>query len=59
MHIKAVVVDGRVAFTGSGNLTRASRCNREVAFKIVGPPVSQIMAAVRAAQQAAVTSRVP
>lgn len=59
MHAKAVVIDSSVAFCGSANLTMASRCNREICFRIVGPPVAQIMAALGAARAAAVSRRLP
>lgn len=59
MHMKAVVFDGRVAFVGSSNITKASQCNWELSFKIVGAPVPQILAAVQKAILASVTSRLP
>ena len=43
VHVKGVVVDRRVAYTGSMNLTRAARTNREIMFKIRGPPVVQFL----------------
>ena len=43
VHVKGVVVDRRVAYTGSMNLTRAARTNREIMFKIRGAPVVQFL----------------
>jgi len=54
LHMKAVIVDERVGFAGSSNLTRASRINRELSFKIAGPPVQRMLEAVRAAEAVAV-----
>ena len=44
MHIKGVIVDRRVAYCGSMNITRSARTNREVMFKITGPPVRDLLA---------------
>ena len=49
MHMKGVIIDGRVAFTGGGNLTKAARGNRELFFRITGPQVAQIAQGVSAA----------
>ena len=43
MHLKSVVVNSHVAFSGSANLTKASRKNRELMFKHTGPPVGKIL----------------
>ena len=55
--MKTVILDERMGFAGSSNLTRASRINREMSFKIVGPPVQQMLEAARAAQAVAVAVR--
>ncbi len=49
MHVKAVVLDDRIAYAGSSNLTKASRVNRELVFRLTGPPVAAVLAAVAAA----------
>ena len=49
MHVKAVVLDDRIAYAGSSNLTKASRVNRELVFRLAGPPVAAVLAAVAAA----------
>ena len=49
MHIKAVIIDSRVAYTGTANITKSSRVNRELVHRIVGPPVSDILEAVLSA----------
>ena len=46
MHMKAVVIDGRIAYAGSANLTRQSRINKEVMFRITGPSVSELAQAI-------------
>ena len=43
VHVKAIVVDRRVAYIGSMNLTRSARANREIMFKIRGPPVRPLL----------------
>ena len=42
-HAKAVVVDRRLGFAGSGNLTCKSLRNRELVFEYAGPPARQIL----------------
>ena len=42
----AVVVDRRVLYTGSPNLTTKSTSNEEWAFKLVGPIVQQVLARI-------------
>ena len=42
-HIKAIVLDNRIAFSGGSNITRASRFNRELAFRFTGPIVKDIL----------------
>jgi len=49
MHLKAVVIDSRVAYAGSANCTRQARCNREVMLRLVGPPVTKVLAEISAA----------
>ena len=51
MHLKAVVLDGRVAFTGGCNMTKSSRGNRELTFRVTGPPVKKILQAILAAMR--------
>ena len=46
MHMKALVLDSRVAWTGSANWTRNSKTNFELVFRMVGPPVGSIKAAI-------------
>ena len=43
MHLKCVVIDKRLAFAGTANMTTSSRSNRGVVFKFRGPPVQQIL----------------
>ena len=42
-HTKVVVIDRRIAFTGSANVTNKSEKNAELVFLMKGPPVLQIM----------------
>lgn len=42
-HIKAVVVDRRVAYCGSMNFTRSARTNHEIVLKVRGPIVHEIL----------------
>ena len=42
-HKKVIVIDRRVAFTGSANMTNKSEKNAELVFIMKGPPVMQIM----------------
>ena len=49
MHTKAIVIDSRVAYAGGANCTRQSRCNRELMFRMVGPPVTDILSEISAA----------
>ena len=58
MHQKAVLVDDEIAFVGSANLTRQSRCNRELMCRIVGSSVPDILAEISATIAAAPESRV-
>jgi len=58
LHGKAVVVDDRIAFVGSANLTRQARCNREVMCRLVGAPVLDVLAEIVAATAAASEDRV-
>ena len=41
-HCKALVLDRRVVYTGSANLTGNSRRNREMVFRMTGPVVDQV-----------------
>ncbi len=49
-HMKAIVLDRRVAFTGSANATQKSLQNTEVTMRLVGPPVAAILAEIQAAR---------
>ena len=49
-HAKAVVVDRRVGFAGSGNLTGKSERNAELVFEYAGPPVMQILEFLQASR---------
>lgn len=51
MHLKAVVLDSRVAYSVSANLTLASRTNRELVFRLAGPSAGPVLAAVADAFQ--------
>ena len=42
-HVKGVVVDRRALYTGSANLTRKSRDNEEICFRITGPTVQAVL----------------
>ena len=53
MHYKAIVLDSRVAYPGGANVTMAARANRELVFWMCGPPVAQILEALREAMAAA------
>ena len=55
MHLKAVVLDGRVAFSGGCNMTRSSRGNRELTFRVTGPAVTPILQAISAAMRSGAT----
>ena len=43
LHVKGVVFDSRVAFSGSMNLTRSARTNKEVMFRMTGPVVVEFL----------------
>ena len=47
-HAKAVVVNRRVAFTGNENVSKASRSNNGLLFRLQGNVVQQILAALAA-----------
>ena len=51
MHLKAVVLEGRVAFAGGCNMTKSSRGNREMVFRITAPAVKKILQAILAAMR--------
>ena len=42
-HLKCLVIDKRLAFAGTANVTTSSRSNREAVFKFRGPSVQQIL----------------
>jgi len=46
LHCKAVVLDRRVAYTGSANLTEKSESNHELVCRLQGPPVQAVSEAV-------------
>ena len=45
LHMKALVIDGRIAYCGSANFTEASKKNLEMMIRIVGAPVRDILPA--------------
>ena len=48
-HTKAVVIDRRVAFLGSANLTYAAdHANEELCWRLRGPPVLRVLARLEA-----------
>ena len=51
LHLKALCVDRRTAFTGSANLTEKSLQNEEMHLKMVGPPVPSILEQILRAQR--------
>ena len=51
--MKCVVIDRRVAYCGSMNLTRSARTNREVMMKFRGPPVLNLLAMLQDVMAAA------
>ena len=44
--MKAAVVDRRVAYVGSSNLTRSSETNRESVVKVKGLLVAEVLSAI-------------
>lgn len=46
-HPKALLIDQRVCYTGSGNFTKASKVNEEWMFRMVGPPVQAMSDAIQ------------
>ena len=42
-HCKALVINRRVLYTGSANLTGNSRRNSETVFRMTGPVVEQVL----------------
>ena len=52
VHVKAVAIDGQVVYSGGANCTRQARCNRELVYRIVGPPVADIVAEITATMTA-------
>lgn len=49
MHAKAVAIDNTIVYSGGANVTSQSRCNRELVYRITGPPVADVMAEIQAA----------
>ena len=47
LHHKIIVVDRRIGYVGSKNLTRSSETNRECVMKVKGPVVKELVQAVR------------
>ena len=45
-HMKALVIDNKIAYCGSANATGNSRINAELVFRLVGPPVADVVAAI-------------
>ena len=52
-HIKALILDRKIAYQGSANLTRAARTNNEIMHRFTGPPVETILLAVLGARNGA------
>jgi hypothetical protein len=52
MRVKAVAIDGRVVYSGSANGTLQARCKFELVYRIVGPPVVDVVAQITAAMDA-------
>ena len=44
MHMKMIILDWRIAFVGSANLTQKSLQNAELTMRVRGPPVSDFLA---------------
>ena len=44
LHVKGLVLDRQMAFSGSMNLTRSARTNKEVMFRMTGPIVEEFLA---------------
>ena len=42
-HVKALILDRRVMYTGSSNMTLSSRKNIELMFRMTGPPVHAVL----------------
>ena len=47
MHLKAIVIDQDVAYSGSANITLGARSNRELTFRFSGTAVADISVAIR------------
>ena len=45
MHMKLIIIDSKIAWSGSSNATKASRNNFEIMHRFVGPPVKDCWAA--------------
>ena len=52
-HIKALILDRKIAYLGSANLTRAARTNNEIMHRFTGPPAETILSAVLATKNGA------
>lgn len=48
LHGKAAVLDRRVAFAGSANLTAKSEANVEFCYRLAGPPVADLLEMISA-----------
>ena len=44
LHMKMIILDWRIAFVGSANLTQKSLQNAELTMRVRGPPVSDFLA---------------
>ena len=42
-HVKAVIINRRICFCGSANLTYAAATNAELCLRLTGPPVAAIL----------------
>ena len=51
MHGKALVCDRRVAYSGSANFTGKSADNEELCFRLLGPPVLDILGFITKVKQ--------
>ena len=57
-HWKAIIIDAKVMFMGGSNITYASRHSRDSMLRLVGPPVSEALAALEEAKLNAKASAV-
>ena len=49
-HVKAIIINRRICFCGSANLTYASASNAELCLRLTGPPVAAILSQLMAAK---------